>query len=112
MEPLLSCSQALGLFYPLHSLGARVLVAVASGFLVSVAQHACTAHGVVLHIIQCQQKFALLAIHVWLLPRNANHREDALGLSENTVHLLQRPSGSLRVEEVDNGKDGRIAGIG
>jgi hypothetical protein len=26
---------------------------------------------------------------VWLIPSNPNHREDALGLSENTVHLLQ-----------------------
>ena len=81
--------------------------------LVGVVHHTLAAHGVhsrILDIIQREQQLTLLAVHVGLRGRHIDDREDALGLVEDAVHFLQRTVGRLGIEEVGDGKDGRVTG--
>lgn len=56
-------------------------------------------NSVIFHISQIPEQFTILAIHMRLVPSDANDVEDAGSLSPNSVHLLQGAVGCLWEEE-------------
>lgn len=56
-------------------------------------------------ILVVDEELAFLAVAVRLVAGHRDDVEDAGGLLENSIHLLQGSVGGLGVEEIDNGED-------
>lgn len=72
---------------------------------VSNADLAGRMYGSVFDVVDGVQEFSLLAVHVWFVFGGAHEVEDAGGLAEDAIHLLQRAAGGFGVEEVGDGED-------
>lgn len=93
------------ILFPLFGTGCLVTILL----IMLLDEVASTADCIVFHVADGVEQLPGLAVHVRLVAGNLDHAEDAAGLVEDTVHLLQRTVGGLGEEEVDNGDDGGIA---
>lgn len=56
-------------------------------------------------VIVVDEQLSVLAEPPWFLSRHLDNGEDRVCLVENTIHLLKRAIGRLRIEKVDDGDD-------
>lgn len=82
---------------------------VVGSALAGIAKNTGTANGLVFDIVQGAEQFTIGTVHVWLVARERDTVEDAGGLVENAVHLLQGTHGGLWEEKVDHGDHEGVA---
>lgn len=75
------------------------LVHGSDGIVLLASDSADSTH-VLLGLVVVDQDFTVLTIAARVVASNLHDAEDGVGLAEDGVHFLQRPVGSLGVEEV------------
>src|SRR5690625_4613087 len=80
-------------------------------FLLLLADHAGLAESASIDLFEIAEQLTFLVVHMWLVRGGFNEASDAGRLPENTIHLFQRASSSLRIEEVYSREDTGVTGI-